>query len=99
MTGWCQTNDICGTQLEQVKYDYIAPTDCEYDCEFMELSLPFTTASFVSPEGGGYFPQTIDEELFRPEPEPVLKRPHGNNPYGSRGCASCVACRRRKGKV
>ena len=29
----------------------------------------------------------------------ATRRPTGNNPYGSRGCESCVACRRRKGKV
>jgi hypothetical protein len=27
------------------------------------------------------------------------KRALGNNPYGSRGCLSCVSCRRRKGRV
>jgi len=27
------------------------------------------------------------------------RRACGNNPYGSRGCASCVSCRKRKGKV
>lgn len=27
------------------------------------------------------------------------RRASGNNPYGSRGCASCVPCRKRKGKV
>ena len=30
---------------------------------------------------------------------PTHRRPSGNNPYGSRGCASCISCRRRKGKV
>jgi len=29
----------------------------------------------------------------------ATRRPTGNNPYGSRGCESCMACRRRKGKV
>jgi len=29
----------------------------------------------------------------------ATRRLAGNNPYGSRGCESCMACRRRKGKV
>ena len=29
----------------------------------------------------------------------TTKRSFGNNPYGSRGCESCIWCRRRKGKV
>jgi hypothetical protein len=30
---------------------------------------------------------------------PIHRRSSGNNPYGSRGCASCISCRKRKGKV
>jgi|SRR5579859_6081946 len=29
----------------------------------------------------------------------ATRRPGGNNPYGSRGCRSCIPCRKRKGKV
>ena len=42
----------------------------------------------------------IEPELARARDQcNNLRRPSGNNPYGSRGCESCVACRRRKGKV
>jgi hypothetical protein len=42
---------------------------------------------------------TIYAVPAEPPPSSPSKRLGGNNPYGSRGCASCITCRKRKGKV
>jgi len=41
----------------------------------------------------------IGPEVGRERSDSATRRGIGNNPYGSRGCESCMACRRRKGKV
>lgn len=54
-------------------------------------------------DGSGLYQEhhvEIKAEHGRERSDPnAARRPTGNNPYGSRGCESCVACRRRKGKV
>ena len=41
----------------------------------------------------------IEPHVGRERSDSATRRLIGNNPYGSRGCESCMACRRRKGKV
>jgi hypothetical protein len=41
----------------------------------------------------------IEQEVSRERSDSATRNLKGNNPYGSRGCESCMACRRRKGKV
>lgn len=51
---------------------------------------------FVSP---AEHPESYEDQ---PPPSPLPPKPKrmaGNNPYGSKGCASCIRCRKRKGKV
>ena len=40
-------------------------------------------------------PDMAEEQTIHPTPTQRA----GNNPYGARGCESCIICRRRKGKV
>lgn len=43
--------------------------------------------------------EPLNPEMELGSPMMPPRRLSGNNPYGSRGCASCITCRRRKGKV
>jgi hypothetical protein len=63
------------------------------ECPLFDPSVTY----FVDDDRSWY---SVDEEPVKlPEPAPAPKRLTGNNPYGSRGCASCITCRKRKGKV
>jgi hypothetical protein len=50
-------------------------------------------------DDSGLYKEHHAEIVGRERSDSATRRLIGNNPYGSRGCESCMACRRRKGKV
>jgi hypothetical protein len=73
----------------------------EFDMTGIQMDYYMYDQPYIAPDW--------DLEEF-PEPEPEDEPPRsgtvkrisgrgGNNPYGSRGCRSCITCRKRKGKV
>jgi len=63
----------------------------------MSELFPYSQPAFA-PSPAWYDPGELSEVEPEQEPPRNTRRIGGNNPYGSRGCRSCITCRKRKGK-
>jgi hypothetical protein len=64
----------------------------------MSELFPYSQPAF-NPSPAWYDQGELSEVEPEQEPPRNTRRIGGNNPYGSRGCRSCITCRKRKGKV
>jgi hypothetical protein len=89
------TNDIWGTE-PWFGYSGGYPQPSTYNVVDNVSPSDISKNVFNPPEEA---PPVYEQQAPTASEPPEPKRPRGNNPFGSRGCASCIRCRKRKGKV
>jgi len=90
--------DQSGQGQDLTRY-YDTPSDDGEEQEEEEGEQEGEQDEELDDDDSGVYKEHHAEIVGRERSNSATRRLIGNNPYGSRGCESCMACRRRKGKV